>query len=96
MLWTERGGITEDPYVWFAENEVRKVVQKRLKMTDRMFGMSHGKALGSIGEWYRPSIQKMIWGESPTMEKLRRDGKVERWKVDSAHCVTDWMGRDTF
>ena len=84
MLWTEQGGITEDPYVWFMEREARNIVRKRLKTTDRIFSMvdwgSHGKALGRIGQHYRPSIQKMIWGESPTMEKLKRDGKAEEGK----------------
>ena len=85
MVWTEQGGLTVDPYAWFSEKVAKEVVKKRLKMTDRIFEMvdwqGHGRALGSIGERYRPSIQKMIWDESPTMEKLRRDGKE-----DSGRC----------
>ena len=33
--------------------------------------------MSKIGKNYRASVQKMIWGKSPTMEKLKRDRKVE-------------------
>ena len=57
MLWTDQGGVTEDPYVWFMEKEARVVLRNRLKMTDRIFGMVDWRSHGGGIEQDRKKLQ---------------------------------------
>ena len=81
MLWSDQGGVTEDPYAWCMERVAEDAIPKRLRMNRGQFQMIdwplHGKVLSSVEPGYRPSIQKMIWQENPCMMKLRRNGKRE-------------------
>ena len=79
MLWSDTGGVTEDPYAWWAAKLAREVVPRRLKMAGGVFGMVdwqlHGRILAKVDHVARIGVQKMVWGELPCMQRLRRNGK---------------------
>ena len=81
MLWSEEGGVTEDPCAWRMGRLAEEVLPGRLKIHRNQFEMVdrslHGSVLAKVGRRYRPSVIKPSWRENPYMEKLRRDRRCE-------------------
>lgn len=78
MLWTDQGGLTEEPYDWLMEREAKTEICRRLKISGRVYGIISweicGKVLEKIQPRYRPSVKKLIWEEVPTRVKLVKYG----------------------
>ena len=87
LLWCSRGGITGGPYKWMLEQEAQTIVQKRLKMSERVFNEIdwnvHEGALKGISSRERRLLKRMLWGELPTGKKLERNGYREDSKFAS-------------
>ena len=81
MLWTEAGGLTEDPYNWKMEDDAKAIVEKRLRLGRQVFEKIdwdlHGNILRKMDPGFRPGVQKILWREHPTTVKMHRDRQVE-------------------